>query len=480
MVLRLSKSRWSFLGQARTRILVWYVVLMFVSTIASILTIRQTLFGRLEKRIADSLTQETEEFQRLTGGRNPDTGKPFQGDIAAIFDVFLKRNIPGDDEFLMALLNGALYQSSPRALPLALGQNPRLLQRLSGLTQPEQGQINTSTGETILYRAEPLLRDGNHGVFVVAHSTAGELKEVSEAVFVVTRVTIVVFLIASLLAWLAAGRMLAPLRLLAKVARSVSESDLSQRILVQEKGEIAELAITFNEMMDRLQASFDSQRNFINEAGHELRTPITIVRGHLEVMGDDPQEQQETLELVIDELDRMSRLVNDMILLAKAERPDFLQLESVDLAALTEELFAKARALADREWHLDSKGTGQIVVDRQRITEAVMNLAQNATQHTQPGDTIALGSALKQSQVRFWVRDTGEGIAIADQQRIFERFARAANHRYRSEGVGLGLAIVRAIAEAHHGEVEMTSRPDNGSMFVLVLPSQPPHQLSSE
>jgi signal transduction histidine kinase len=228
---------------------------------------------------------------------------------------------------------------------------------------------------------------------VVAHTAAGEIQEVNETVAVVTKVTITVFLLASLMAWVAAGRMLSPLRLLAKAARSVSESDLSQRISVQGQGEIAELAVTFNEMMDRLQAAFESQRNFINDAGHELRTPITIVRGHLELMGEDTKEQQETLELVLDELDRMSRLVDDMVLLAKAERPDFLQLEMVDLTMFTEELFAKARALANRDWRLDTKGTGYIIVDRQRVTEAMMNLAQNATQHTQPEDVIALGSS---------------------------------------------------------------------------------------
>ncbi|MBI4782992.1 MAG: HAMP domain-containing protein [Oscillatoriophycideae cyanobacterium NC_groundwater_1537_Pr4_S-0.65um_50_18] len=472
-----SKPGWEFLGEARTQILLWYVILMFSSAIASTLIIRQALFSRLEERIEASLTQETEEFQRLTKGRDPQTGERFAGDIAAIFDVFLRRNIPEEDEFLIALLNGKLYQSSPLALPPALRENQALLQSWASLTQREHSQISLATGETILYRAEPLIRGGNHGVFIVAYSVTGGRHQVDEAVFVIVQVTIAIFLLASSLAWVAAGRVLAPLRLLIKTVRSVSESDLSQRISVQEGGEIAELAITFNEMMDRLQSSFDSQRNFINDAGHELRTPITIVRGHLELMGSDPEDQQETLELVIDELDRMSRLVNDLLLLAKAERPDFLRLETVDIAAFTDELFAKAKALADRDWRLDSKGTGKIVVDRQRITEAVINLAQNATQHTQPGDVITLGSVLKRHQMLFWVRDTGDGIAAADQQRIFERFARAANGRHRSEGAGLGLFIVRAIAEAHHGYVKVTSELGRGSTFVLVLPFTPSYKL---
>lgn len=248
---------------------------------------------------------------------------------------------------------------------------------------------------------------------------------------------------------------------------------MTQRLSVDGKGEIAELATTFNEMMDRLQAAFASQRNFINDASHELRTPITIIRGHLELMGDDPEEQQETLALVFDEIDRMSRFVNDLTLLAKAERPDFLCLEMVEVDLLTEELFAKAKALADRDWYLDAQGKGHLIGARQRITEAIMNLAQNATQFTKAGSRIAIGSSVVDGKVRFWVRDTGEGIAAADQERIFERFARAANSYRRSEGAGLGLSIVQSIATAHGGIVQLYSRLGVGSTFTMIIPLMP-------
>jgi signal transduction histidine kinase len=224
-------------------------------------------------------------------------------------------------------------------------------------------------------------------------------------------------------------------------------------------------------MMDRLEATFTTQRNFINDAGHELRTPITIIRGHLELMdNDNPEEVEETATLVIDELDRMSRFVEDLILLAKAERPDFLHLETVDVSSLSLELFLKAQALAERNWCLDKTAQGKIVVDRQRLTQAVMNLAQNATQHTKTTDTIAIGSSIIQGKVKFWVRDTGEGITYTDQERIFDRFARAANSRRRSEGAGLGLSIVKAIAEAHNGEVTLHSQPGKGANFCIILP----------
>jgi signal transduction histidine kinase len=457
-------------GEARTRISISYVVLMLFFTGVSIPTIRQVLFSRVEERIERSLVQEVEEFRRLTDGQNPRTGEPFGEDAAAIFDVFLSRNIPNDNEFLLTVLDGKLYKYSPKILPQPLQPNSDLIQHWAVARQSRQGTIDTSVG-TIMYRVEPLIiNQKSMGVFVVAYKTASDSQEVEEAIGVVIQVMLLVLALSVALSWLSAGRVLAPLKLLRVTARSISESDLAQRIPVQGGGDIAELAITFNEMMDRLQSAFASQRDFINDAGHELRTPITIIRGHLELMSNDPEEQQETRSLLLDELDRMSRFVEDMILLAQAEQPDFLHREIIDIAVLTEEFLAKGRGLANRNWMLDQVAKGKIVGDRQRITQAVMNLAQNATQHTQENDTIAFGSMIYGESVLFWVRDTGKGIDPNDHKRIFERFARAANSYRRSEGAGLGLSIVKAIAEAHGGKVELRSTLGTGSTFTIVLP----------
>lgn len=464
-------QRWTVLGEARTRILLWYLGLMACSAIITIVAVRQGLSERLEQEVERSLVQEVQAFRKLSVGRDPDTGQPFGDDVEAILQTFLDNTIPDQGQFFITLSDGRFFRSSPRALPGDLRQNSALINQLAQLTNFQQGQIRLSPTETLLYVAEPLVKGSNRGVLVVAYSTATEHKEVNDVVIVVTEVTIGVLAVASLLAWIAAGRVLAPLGLLAKAAHSVSESDLTQRLPVQGDWELARLAMTFNKMMDRLQVAFDSQRNFLNDAGHELRTPITIVRGHLELMGDDPEEQQATLELVMDELDRMSRLVNDLILLAKAERSDFLQFKTVDLHAFTEELFAKITALADRNWQLDALGKGLIVVDRQRLTQAVMNLVQNATQYTKSTDTIGLGSSLIENQIRFWVRDTGKGIAPEDQRRIFRRFVRGANSQL-GEGTGLGLAIVQAIAEAHKGWVELDSQLEIGSTFTITIPLQ--------
>jgi signal transduction histidine kinase len=463
---------------ARTRILGWCVLLIAFSDLVSILAIRQNLVARLERRIHKSLIQEVEEFRNLRQeGKDPKTGKPFGSDVNALFKLFLSRNIPADDEFLLTILDGELDRSSPRALPPFLLQGSNFIQKWAQVTRPTQGEVATTEG-TILYMAEPVIFEGKvRGVFVVVHWLSGEREEVDEAVFVVIQVGMLVLVVAATLAWITAGKVLSPLRELTETAREITESDLTGRIPVKGNDEIAELSATFNEMLERLETAFATQRNFIDDVGHELRTPITIIRGYLELLGSDIPKQRETIDLVTDELDRMNRFVNDLLLLAKAEHPNFLNLELVDISLLTEEIFAKAKALGDRNWRLESEGKGRIVADRQRITQAIVNLAQNATQHTKKGDEIALGLKLIQGKVHFWVRDTGVGISLADQKRIFERFARAAASRRRSEGMGLGLAIVRAIAEAHGGSVELVSKPGVGSTFTLILPPEPPQEV---
>ncbi|HZB79383.1 MAG TPA: ATP-binding protein, partial [Actinomycetota bacterium] len=132
-----------------------------------------------------------------------------------------------------------------------------------------------------------------------------------------------------------------------------------------------------------------------------------------------------------------------------------------------------ATALGPRRWVLDRAGEGPVFADRDRLTEAVMNLAHNAVQHTLPEQTIAIGSSLDDGEVRIWVRDTGSGVPVSDHARIFERFTRGRDAYRRYRGGGLGLAIVRAVAEAHGGRVQLASRLGEGSTFTIVVPRDP-------
>jgi two-component system OmpR family sensor kinase len=212
-----------------------------------------------------------------------------------------------------------------------------------------------------------------------------------------------------------------------------------------------------------------NEREFFEDASNGLRDPLTICRGYLELVGDDPEEQRETIALVLDELDRMGRMVDQLSELAESGQPDFLRPEWIDLELFAHDLVASASALGQRRWILDRSSGGLALADRNRLTEAVMNLAHNAVQHTQEDDTIAIGTSLTDDEARIWVRDTGRGISASDQARIFELFTRGREARRRYRGGGLGLAVVKAIAEAHGGRVELQSRVGEGSTFTIVL-----------
>ena len=460
----------------RGRLLLAFVALLSISLGTSLVLIREVLVTQVEVRVEAELRQEVQELQRLVGGNDPRTGQPFGTDVAAIFDTFFGRNVPNNDEGQYAFVEGTPYLTNADP-PAELTTDAALVTSLQGLLEPRRGSVDSIAGRAE-YLAVPVRavdpatgEPVNRGVFLVAAFPAEQLKRLDDTIVRITLGLLAVLAFASTAAYAVASRVLAPLRQAIDTARSIQETNLSSRIDVRGSDDVAELGRTFNAMLDRLERAVQSQRDFVSDAGHELRTPITIVRGHPELMTDDPDDRRDTLALVTDELDRMSRLVDDLLLLAKAERSDFLQCRLVDTAELLPAVLAKVSALAPRTWTLGTTDGASIDGDPQRLTQALTQLAQNATQHTDDGSAITLGCSYGGGHAWLWVQDDGEGIETEDQARIFERFARAAAARRRSDGSGLGLSIVQAIAEAHGGRVELDSRPGHGSTFALVLPA---------
>lgn len=452
----------------RVRLLVWYFLLTAGTVFISIQTTYSIFCDRIKAQAEDSALQQANQFSVLVE-RHRQKGKQGPPNLSILFDRLLSSYAPTRSEYIITLVGNRVYDTKPELPPDLLKQHPELVSTWAGISGERRQHIE-GRSHRLYYVAKPVVWRATQesGSIVVLNDVTFEYESAQGAIGLVMRVTFGLLLIFFLLAWFTAGRVLYPLRLLTKTAQSITESDMTQRIPIQGKDEIAELATTVNDMLDRLQAAFDSQKEFLKDASHELRTPITIIQGHLEMLKYQPQKE-DTLALVMDELERMSRLVNDLLLLAKAERSDFLQLRPEELDWLTEEIYLKARGLAERDWRLESKGLSPITVDRQRLTQAVMNLVQNAIRHTRTGDTIALGSSVKGDFAYFWVRDTGEGIAPEDQKRIFERFVRATGELH-SEGYGLGLSIVAAIAQCHGGQVELVSQLGQGSTFTIVLP----------
>jgi len=452
---------------ARVRILGWFVVMMVVAIAASLLVERQVLLIRLGHRTDTQLQVDAAALEREA---NPGGGNPRS--VTALFSSYLKSHVPGPDGELLTLIGGRTYQSTADAA-YPLQHLPGFVKMAAAANDSQLGTVETPAGPA-RYIIVPVSQPGSpSGTFVAAAFTRTSEGEVNGDVGVAAAVSLTILLAMTLIGWGVAGRVLAPVRLMTEAALSIGETDLTRRIPPTGDDEISALAGAFNSMLDRLQSAMLSQREFVSDAGHELRTPITVIRGHLELMGVDPADRAQTLGLVNDELARMSRMVEDLLLLAKAERPDFLVLRPVNLADLLNELMAKVIALGPRDWSCQVNGQFTTIADRERLTQAVMNLVDNAVVHTGPEDCITLGLDVGPREYRIWVTDTGSGIPKADQARMFDRFARGRNERRRSSGAGLGLSIVRAIAEAHRGTVEVASAPGEGSTFTLVLPQLP-------
>lgn len=460
------------LRDVRTRIFASYLLLLLVATGASVVVVREALIVRLDHRIEDQLGQEVREFRSLADGVDPNTGEPFGTNVRRIFAVFLERNVPAPGEQLVTVPRRGVARY--RAVNQDLLVPPRLIEEWRTLRQARSGEFESPEG-VVRYAAIPVV-EGNRplGSFAVVHTIGREREEVDDVVRVVGIVAAVILLLGTALAFLVSRPVLAPLRELRDAAQSISGTELGRRIQVDGRDEIADLARQFNTMLDRIEHAFSTQRDFIRDVSHELRTPIAVIRGHLELLADStPQtdaDRRETIDLMLGEIDRVSRFVDDLLLLAKAERADFLVLETVDPAALCDEVVAKARALAQRTWKAQPPQHRSIVADRERLTQALMNLITNAVAHTEEGDEITVGGEFREDHIVLWVADTGPGIPQEELGRIFQRFQRGAASRRRYEGAGLGLAIVQAIATAHGGRAEVASPPGEGARFELVLP----------
>ena len=458
---------------ARVRILLWCALLLASTLASSVLVTRAILYRHLASDVDTELAHEVQEVAQLRkGGVDPVTKQPFVQTEALLRSAIATATPMPTQEFL-AISDGRVISRAPDHPLMALESIPGLVTRWSTVSAQSFGTIQTSQG-IVRYVATPVtLNDSDRtrgDVYVAAKFFGVERADVASTVGTASAVGLVVLSIAILLAWIIAGRMLAPVRDLEVVARSISDTDLTRRLDVKSDDEIGRLTQSFNAMLDRVEAAFRSQAQFIDDAGHELRTPITVIRGNLELLGHDKVEQEGVRALMLDELDRMGRMVNDLLLLARAERPDFLRMNTFESATLAAEVRAKAHVLADRTWIDGGQPDGPVVGDRHRLTQAWMQLAQNAVQHTDAEDAIEIGSRLRDGVLELWVGDAGPGVPVEERVAVFHGFAKSPGAPREGEHFGLGLPIVRAIAEAHHGTVSVGTSSLGGALFTLAVP----------
>jgi signal transduction histidine kinase len=289
---------------------------------------------------------------------------------------------------------------------------------------------------------------------------------------------ILVMAIAWVGAWLITGQTLSPLGVITQVATQIIRADdLSRRIPVatQRDDEVGQLIQAFNQTLERLENLFNAQRRFLADVSHELRTPLTVIKGNVGLMRKFGEMDDESLSGIESEVDRLTRLVGDLLLLSQAESGRLpLDVNLVELDTVLLEVFQQMRTLAGERIQLRMTEIDQVHVsgDRDRLKQVLLNLVGNALQYTPAGGQVTLALRKTGERAQLVVTDTGPGISAQDLPHIFERFYRGEKSRKRSSstGFGLGLSIAYWIVHNHGGTIEVTSQEGKGTTFCVWLP----------
>lgn len=295
---------------------------------------------------------------------------------------------------------------------------------------------------------------------------------------------VILMLVVGWSTWLLTGQALAPLKTVTDVATRITEADdLSRRIPMASTSddEVGKLIHAFNETLERLENLFDTQRRFTADVSHELRTPLTVIKGEVGLMRLTQSIDEESIVNIEREVDRLTRLVGDLLLLSQVESGRLqLEMAEVELDTILLEVFQQARTLAGDKLTVELAEIDQVQItgDRDRLKQLLLNLAANAIQYTPAGKTVTMGLRLVQDHVEVYVQDTGPGISEKDLPHIFDRFYRAEKSRKRSStsGFGLGLSIADWIVEKHNGHIDVESQEGKGTTFTVRLPLTQPGQ----
>jgi two-component system OmpR family sensor kinase len=476
----------------RWRLTAWVAGVMLAAAALVFVVVLVNTSGTLEGQIDRDLTEDIGQVRHALRPYLHDsssavraaaarfiTGQPYRATSTLLFVVAGSTAVVSNHPELFGLRTPDDHENGGEQA-VENREGARLLAPPSGFSTrvvPDVGEVR------ILARRLPL--SGGTAIIGAGEPLAGvhaAREGIAKAFVLAGALSLALALIAS---YLAGARVTAPLRRMASVAARVDAGDLEPRMAAT--GDAAEevrvLAESFNHMLDRLSDAFEGQRAFIADASHELRTPLTVIRGQLEVLAAAPDptvEEVARVERVVqDEVTRMARLVDDLLLLTAAEQLDFLRIEPIDVPTFVADLWDGMSLTAERRFELGEVRPGVLRADPDRLAQALRNLGRNAIEHTAEGTGLVRlevrevrAASTGPGQLEFSVIDDGPGIPPQERELVFERLYRTDHSRSRvAGGAGLGLAIVRAIVEAHGGSVAAQSGPDGrGTRVAIVLP----------
>jgi two-component system OmpR family sensor kinase len=474
----------------RWRLTAWVAGVMIVSAVIVFVFVYASTGNQLQTQIDRDLQGDTTQLSEFL---RPFAGQPPRVITAAADRYFANQPYSATSTLLFVLIPGASTASNH---PEVFGGRPD-----NGETVAEQAHENVLGGRLMVPHIgyatqavpdvgqartlEDSLQMGSLNVIAGAGEPLQTVQRaqrgIADAFLLAGVLTLALALVAS---YLAGAQVTAPLRRMAGVAARVEAGELEPRMdeSPAQGRELQVLADSFNHMLDRLAEAFAAQRSFVADASHELRTPLTVIRGQLEVLAAQehpPEAEVRRVErLVQAEITRISRLVDDLLVLAQSGQTNFLRSEPIQLGPFVEDLWDGMSLIDDRRFELGPVPEGSLDADPDRLAQAIRNLARNAVDHTEAGTGLVALEVQRvgADRIRFAVIDDGPGIPASEHDRVFERFYRVDPARSRLDGgAGLGLAIVLAIAQAHGGQVGAGDAPNgHGARVEFVLPGFTP------
>lgn len=461
----------------RMRLVATYVILFGLVLIGLGYLFRESLLGILNQqseRVLDEEWRAMKAYLHCQRGELMWTYDPEDAEAAYAVDR-LRRVILLTDE------QGNVLELSSGYSALG-GESLRQIQNVIHTREPLTVVRHDRRGDTYLVRMG-VMRDQNRAFFVAVGLPVEETLRIPDHLLRAYLISVPVMLLVILVAgWYMAGRALRPLHQVAETARTVAGGNLSVRLTKRGSGdELDVLIAAFNRMLERLELNFQQIRQFSVDASHELRTPITIIRGQLEVAlytAETPGQFREAILTALQDVERMGQIVKSLLLLEQSESGQVvLNRTPLDIRALCDELTGQFRlAYDEKNIALAVRGSAPCwaEVDRVQFDRLLSNLLTNAMKYTHSGGEVEVILEQDAAEARLIVSDNGQGIPAADLPHIFERFYRVRETGPDPErGLGLGLAFVAWIARAHGGRVEVTSTPGRGSQFLVILPARP-------
>ena len=402
--------------------------------------------------------------------------------------IHVKPFNPGEDNYLYVL---EIKQNKDSVIPIntigdtdteeASMTNESMVELLESYNLKD----NVSSGKTInieknkyfVFKVSRVIKNYKFNIYTLKNVT-NENKIYKRLEYLVILFTIIGVVITIIVSKIMSRRILKPINNVIKTAKSISTDDLSKRIEIpKEEDELQNLTLIINEMLDRLETSFENQKKFVSDASHELRTPLAIIKGYAEIIRKrgttDIDIFVESIDSIISETDNMRNLIQKLLFLAKGEITKInTKFVDIDANEMVHQIHSDTVVSnKTHNFYLETGENYKIKGDETLLQQAIRALIENATKYSEPNTNIYIKSFIKDGFGRISIRDEGVGISEEDAKRIFDRFYRVDLSRTKATGgTGLGLAIVKRIVEIHNGKIEIDSKMNEGTEISIVLP----------